>query len=96
MIDKRKAFTAGATLLAAIGVGQLIPSGDAIAAKMSTVQDEQNLLVAGSDQPEQIRLMASLPTPPDEAVLPIQLHRAIPENTSRVAPNIFDRHKYGE
>lgn len=89
MIDKRKILIAGATILVAFGVGQLMPSGDAIAARMSIVQDEHSELGTGSELPDQYKLVMSLPTPPTEAVLPQRQHIRIPGNTSRVAAVTF-------
>ncbi len=83
-MDKRKAATIVATLLFAFGFGHVTQNGDAIAARLSSIQNPSKDTPGLVKVPE---LAASLPRPPMEAILPIKMSREIFGNSSRVVAN---------
>lgn len=84
MLDKRKLATIVATLLFAFGIGHVTQNGDAIAARLSSIQNPSKDTGGKVGEPE---LAASLPRPPMEAILPIEMSREIYGNSKRVAAN---------
>lgn len=83
MIDKSRAVTAGVTLLAAVAVGHFMQSGGAVAGRTNS-----DIAVAGVGTPVQFTqapLVAFLPKPPSDAIMPIEFKSPDLGGTSRVA-----------
>lgn len=81
MVNKRKAFIAGSSILAALTAGLFMQFGDAIASRFTKATPAITALDARGDVPA----LAALPTPPPELVLPGDFLRAEVQPTSRVA-----------
>ena len=81
MIDKRRAMTAGATLIIAAAAGQFMQFGGAIAERVSSAGSQNEMASAA---PVLNRRLAALPTPPAEMIMPKRLSQQGAALTSRV------------